>query len=633
MNLNIICSAALVFSLLLFVLSAVIGAVLHRRAQKNKELGGKRRIFTPFQVFVLCFFLAAVAILFPAYYVDYFKAESGFLKVAKSLLLSMQNVLRLITLDSDFDNIRDFLADPSRIHPILCEIYSIYSAILFIAAPILTAGFLLSFFRNASSMLRYSLSPCRELYVMSELNERSLALAKNILSEGKVGRIVIFTDVFEKGEEQNYERVFNARQMGAICVKKDVVDLGLKYARKCTRKVYLIGDDEDENIKQALKLINRHRGKKYDNKNLAFYVFSKTVESEALLDSIEKGKMIVRRVNESHNLALLEMQTHPIFKGLKPIDGVKQIRLAIIGVGGYGTELLKAVCCLGQMPGYKIEVHVFDKENVKARLKAVAPEFIQFNGNTEEGEAQYNIVFHRFRDIGKKGFIEKFSSINNYTGVYVTLGEDEMNIETAIRVRQALRRKNFLEKTPIYAVVYDPTKVELMAEGGLKTRSATEDLTPEDSLIAGTKKINENGDYNITLIGSLSECFSLKNIEQEELEKKAKELHLSWSQTAADKEAAEKSFNQFEYNRKSSMMQAVYRDLREGCGLYRMKEDTPEGKAHNDLLRLYEHRRWNVYLRSEGYVRGTYKSHVAKTHPQLRPFNELPEEERKKDDF
>ncbi len=623
MNLNIMCSVALVFSLLLFVLSAVIGAVLHRMERKNKELGGKRRVFSPFQVFVLCFFLATVAILFPVYYADYFKAEAGFLKVVKSLLLSMQNVLRLITLDGDFDNIRDFLLDPSRINPVLGETYSIYSAILFIAAPILTAGFLLSFFRNASSMLRYSLRPCRELYVMSELNERSLALAKNILGEGKGGRIVVFTDVFEKGEEQTYERIYTARQMGAICVKKDVVDLGLKYARKCTRKVYLIGDDEDENVKQALKLINRHRGKKYDNKNLAFYVFSKTVESEALLDSIEKGKMIVRRVNESHNLALLEMQAHPIFKGLEPIDGVKQIRLAIVGIGGYGTELLKAVCCLGQMPGYKVEVHVFDKENVKARIKAVAPDFIALNGDTTEGEAQYNIVFHRLRDIGKKGFIEQFSSVDGYTGVYVTLGEDEMNIETAIRVRQALRKKDPREKTPIYAVVYDPTKVELMAEGGLKTMSG---------------EAEDNGDYDITFIGSLSECFSLKNIEQAELEKSAKELHLNWAKKSAQnkKEAiiqAEESFDRFEYNRRSSMMQAVYENLREGCGIHKMDEDTPEGRAQKDLLRLYEHRRWNVYMRGEGYVHGEHKSHVAKTHPQLHSYNELPETERKKDDF
>ena len=608
MDLNIACAVALGVSFFLIVFAIGVGVAMHRAELKNTGLEGRRRILTPFQVFILCFFFAAVSIFFPIYYVDYLAAETGFLKVIKAFLLAVQNVLRLITLNGEFNNIRDFLGDPSRINFALAACYSIYAAVIFVAAPLLTAGFVLSFFRNASAMLRYSLRPCRELYVMSELNAGSLALAKNILGERKRGRLVIFADVFEDGGEQNSELILSARRMGAICVKKDVTDLGLKYARKCRRKVYLIGKDEDENIGQALKLINRHRGTKYDKGDLEFYIFSKTAESEALLDSVDNGNMRVRRVNESFGLALTEMQIHPIFASAEE----KRICIAIVGFGGYGIQFLKTICCLGQMPGWTVELHVFDQGDAEGRLKAEAPELLSMNGQKIEGEAEYTIVFHDRINVRSAEFIEDFSSVEDYSGVYVTLGEDERNIETAMRLRAELARKG-LPAIPIYAVVYEPAKAEIVANGGLKNM--------------------EGEDYGITFIGSLRETYSPKMIEQRELEEKAAVLHMQWAETETEKRTARKKFEQYEYYRRSSMMQAIYRDLRTMLGYVRESDETSRGRVNNDILRLYEHRRWNTYMRGEGYIWGEKKDHIAKTHPLLIPFDALPEEEKKKDDF
>ncbi len=613
MSLNVICSVALGLSIFIIACAIVVGILLNRKELKSKNLEGRQRILTPFQLFILFFFFAAVVIFFPIYYVDYFAAESGFLKFIKAFLLAVQNVLRLITLNGEFDNIHDFLADTSRINSVLGGIYSIYSVIIFIAAPLLTAGFVLSFFRNASSMIRYGLRPCRKLYVMSELNESSLTLATDILSNKERGQLVVFTNVFEKVEEDNPEFVAQARRMGAICVKKDVTVLGLKYARKCERKIFLIGKNEDENVGQALKLIEWHRGKKYDDERLEFYVFSETAESEALIDSVDNGNMKVRRVNLSRNLALFEMRRHSIFENAVMNGTVKHICIAVIGAGGYGTELIKTICCLGQMPSYTVEIHVFDSINNKARFKAMMPEFMDINGKKIDGDAEYDIIFHDAVDVKDFGFIESFSAVKGYTGVYVTLGEDELNIETAMRIRTALKRNDSGSGVPIYAVVFDPAKAEIVTSGGLKNM--------------------DGEDYGITFIGSLQESYSIKNIEQRELEEKAAVLHTQWAETEEEKKAARKKFEQYEYYRNSSMVQAVYRDLRLELGYARESEETSEGRANNDLLRLYEHRRWNTYMRSEGYIRGEKKDHIAKTHKLLVPFDDLPEEEKKKDDF
>lgn len=609
MNLNIVCGVTLAVSLALIAVAVVIGASLRHAELKSTGTEGRRRVLTPFQVFLLCFFFATVTIFCPIYYIDYLAAETGFFKVIKAFLLSVQNVLRLITLNGDFDNVRDFLSDGTRINGTLASAYSVYAAFMILAAPLLTAGFVLSFFRDASAMLRYSLRPCRELYVMSELNERSLALAKNILEPKRRGRVIVFADVFEKNEK-DHELIFSARRLGAICVKKDVTDIGLKYARRCKRKIYLIGEDEDENLEQALKLINRHRKGKFDTKDLEFYAFCVSAESEALLDSIDNGNMKVRRVNGNFNLALGEMRNHPIFyetgKEGTVKEYVKDARIAIVGMGGYGMELVKMICCLGQMPERTVEVHVFDRDDAEQKLRTRAPEFMAFNNADIEGEAKYRIVFHK-TDVCGESFPEELSNIKGVTGVYVTLGEDESNIETAIRIRAALKRKNHADRTPVYAVVYDHVKADIVKKNGLTNM--------------------EGEKYEIEFIGSLRECYSKENIEQEYLEKIALELHLAWSEKDNVDNDKEK-FDRFEYYRRSSFVQAVYRDWREKL----INETGRQDREYNRMLRDYEHRRWNTYMRGEGYVRGA-KDHIAKTHPMLVPYGDLPESQEIKDDI
>ena len=279
-------------------------------------------------------------------------------------------------------------------------------------------------------------------------------------------------------------------------------------------------------------------------------------------------------------------------------------------MGGYGMELVKMICCLGQMPERTVEVHVFDRDDAEQKLRTRAPELLDYNNADIEGEAKYRIVFHK-TDVCGESFPDELSNIEGVTGIYVTLGEDEANVETAIRIRAALKRKNRDDKTPIYAVVYDQVKADIVEKNGLTNM--------------------EGESYKIEFIGSLRKCYSTDNIEQEYLEKIALELHLAWSEKD-NKEKDTEKFDRFEYYRRSSFVQAVYREWREKLigetGKERMRQD----REYNRMLRDYEHRRWNTYMRGEGYVRGV-KDHIAKTHPMLVPYGNLPESEEIKDDI
>ena len=58
--------------------------------------------------------------------------------------------------------------------------------------------------------------------------------------------------------------------------------------------------------------------------------------------------------------------------------------------------------------------------------------------------------------------------------------------------------------------------------------------------------------------------------------------------------------------------------------------DRTEQEKH--VLRLLEHRRWNAYMRSEGYVYSEKRNNLAKTHNCLVTFDLLSQKDKEKDD-
>ncbi|MBQ7793788.1 MAG: hypothetical protein IJ366_04635 [Clostridia bacterium] len=95
----------------------------------------------------------------------------------------------------------------------------------------------------------------------------------------------------------------------------------------------------------------------------------------------------------------------------------------------------------------------------------------------------------------------------------------------------------------------------------------------------------------------------------------------------------EEDFWRFEYNSKSSIASAIHRRAKIECNIpgadVEVSQRTEEEKYN---LRRLEHRRWNAYIRSEGYTYGEIRNDLAKTHNCLVPFDELPPHEQEKDD-
>ena len=530
--------------------------------------------------------------------------ESSGYGVCRAILLSIFNSIQIFAGGCEFAVIREGLEFcPSGIN----IIYQIWAAILLVLAPIFTFGFVLSLFKNLSANVKYVASFFNDVYIFSELNEKSLVLAKDIKSNNK-DSVIVFTDVFEANEESSFELIEESKKLRAICFKNDVLAVNFnKHSSKRAISFFTIGANETENLNQALKLLEKFKNR--ENTNL--YVFSTNVESELLLSSTEHSAVKVRRVNEVRSLInrILYEKGNIIFDSARDNgSGAKDISAIVIGMGRHGTEMVKALSWYGQMDGYNLEINAFDKDSLaKEKFMALAPELMSedYNGVTVEGEAQYKIDIHSGLDVDTVSFAKEISKINNATYVLVALGNDEVNIKTAVNLRMYFERMKI--HPVIQAIVYN---------------------SQQKRALSGVKNF-KGQEYDIDFIGDMEFSYVVDVIIDSELEEDALNRHLKWGE--------EKDFWNYEYNYRSSVASAIHMKARIECKIPGADKNTDElTQKEKHIIEVLEHKRWNAYMRAEGYVFSgstdkSSRNDLAKMHHDLVDFSSLTEEEKRKD--
>ncbi|MBQ8894762.1 MAG: hypothetical protein IJ043_10205 [Clostridia bacterium] len=549
------------------------------------------RLFTPSNILFAGVLVSALLLFIPIY-INTTKANGGGL--LEALFLSIYNMICLFVVNSDFE----FLAQSvAALSPALYSGYSIFLSILFVLAPVLTFGFVLSFFKNITAYQKFLFNFRTEAYIFSELNEKTLALAESISRQpGK--RMFVFSDVFEKEEEQSYEMVEKARELGAVCFKKDIVTINFSmHSKSSPLHFFTMGADQSENISQALKLMELYRTRE----NTHLYVLSTQVEAEMLLANAESGCIKVRRINEVQSLIYRNLNE----TGLKIFENAKDGRISavVVGMGNHGTEMTKALAWFCQMDGYQVHIDSFDKDQkAPSKFRALCPELMAQNGNfTDDGEAMHQITVHGDMDVETAEFTEAIRSLKDVTYVMVALGNDELNIKVAVRLRVLFEQMGI---TPIIqAIVYNSEKSAALT--GITNHSGQS--------------------YEISFIGDLKSTYSYEVVLDCDLEEEGLARHLKWGD--------EESFWRYEYNYRSSVASALHKRMKIACGMPGI-ELPPEKRGEKELwaLRRLEHRRWNAYMRAEGFVYAPERNNLAKTHHCLVTFDLLSEKDKMKDD-
>lgn len=566
------------------LLAAIVISIWLKRKKIHKG------IVTPLNCMLAGCFLSAFLLFVPIYYTNLMETE---FTVLETLLLSLLDTISLFTINVDSSIVSEGVGGA----PVwLSGYYSVFAFILYVIAPIMTFGFLLSFLKNVSAYLRYLFSYGKHIYIFSELNEKSIALASDIVKNHEKVRI-LFGNVFEKNEETTFELIEQARKLNAICFKKDVTAVDFKmHSKEREIHIFVMGKDEMENLNHTIYFIDHYK----ERKSTFLYLLTNGIESELLLAGKDKGHMRVRRINEPAALItrVLYEEGTDIFDSALPVSQTeKQITAVVVGMGSYGTEMVKALSWYCQMDGYTVQIHAFDKDKLaEERFAALCPELMG---------SEYAITVHGDVDIETKTFATEIAKLNHATYVFVALGSDSENIKAAVQLRMLFERNG--AKPKIHAVVYNS-----------EVKEALQNVT------------NFNGQaYNIDFTGDVQTSYSEKVIMDFEVEEEALQRHLKWGK--------EEAFWKYEYNYRSSIASALHMRARIHCGIPGATKATEALTAEErDVIEQLEHRRWNAYMRSEGYIYSgspnkETRNDLGKMHHNLSDFSALSEEDKRKD--
>lgn len=580
-------------------LGCVVLAALLPLIFNSSNLGKKSKL-SPFKMLMGGVFIASLLAFIPIHSAG---CGSSFLNGCRVFLLSAMNAMQLFGMGCEFEVV---LSGIDACPEYLTAWYLAWAAALMVLAPFFTFGVVLSLFKNAQAHLQYLGGFFKKTYIFSHLNEKALVLASDIAGKNKKA-LIVFTNAFDEGDAQE-DLVERARKLGAILFKKDiqVTDFG-RHSRKKEIYFFAIGENETENLNRALMLIERYK----DRKNTRLYVFSTKVDSELVLTSADKGNIKVRRVNETESLInyLLYEQGDVIFQSaVENPEGNKHISAVIVGMGRHGLKMVKSLAWFCQMDGFTTEIHAFDRDPLaKDKFVTMAPELMSpaYNGVVMPGEAQYQITVHSGLNVETDSFAREIRKLTNATYVLVALGNDDINIRTAVNLRMYFERMKI--HPVIHAIVYDSRQKKALQ--GIRN-------------FAGQ-------DYDITFIGDMEDSFSESVIIDSKLENDALARHLKWGKEA--------EFWAYEYNYRSSIASAIHmhaRVLRGIPGADKREEDLTDGERL--IIEKLEHRRWNAYMRAEGYIYSgstekQSRNDLGKMHHDLVDYSSLGEEEKRKD--
>jgi TRAP-type C4-dicarboxylate transport system permease small subunit len=150
----------------------------------QKMPGKKIQVLSCVNCLMATVFLTLMMLVFPI-----FAAEmgSGVSNTVKSIMLSVPTSVTVFLVDCDYSIFTEFA---QTLNPALGAAYGFLSITLLFAAPLLTFGFILSFFKNIRAYWRLFWSFRADLYVFSELNAKALTLAADIKTNHPRAKII-----------------------------------------------------------------------------------------------------------------------------------------------------------------------------------------------------------------------------------------------------------------------------------------------------------------------------------------------------------------------------------------------------------------------------------------------------------
>jgi len=642
----------IIILLILSIASFIIGIIVFIRQNtlsKNKGKSLNSKLYKP----TLCLFLSILLLRFSTSFYGIILVNEDIdnegLNLLEGLLNSFAHTMQTFSLDAEYtDTItigKELFANEFE-NNILSVFYGLYTAFLNILAPIAGGAILLGILTNAFPRLQLWFKPFRKKYIFSELNDKAVYLAKDIIEEARNERktflkklfkrlpLIVFTDAYvDSNNEIRSELLRKAKEIGAICIKNDLLELIFINTYELD---YMLLDEEDINNIHTLTTLTTDKKRYWKiNCNIRICIFSQNSEVSSIVDKIykmapkdEKGNLklsnvLIKVVQEYTSIAYNLLFDVPLYYPLltkyqSGYSGNKELVLTIIGGGRIGTEIFLAAYWCGQMLNCKLKINVITENSnqFKASINHINPEILQSGEERNkllrvypnqksiyaEPYASFNFYSVNVETIELYSILDKKDKNNNSMLLsdyfIITLGSDEMNMNIAADINRKIQKEmfnnNLRNHLPVIAYsIYDTNTKEVL-----------------NSLDA------QNNNSYLYAFAALRNIYSCKNIFMKYLDELAYKLSKKHS------EIDMKIFLKNDYNYWSSITRVLHRKYKMySVDLIKNRDEENDKILANYLeivnsdkleykdiimkLTWLEHRRWNAFLRTKGFVAPT----------------------------
>ena len=559
---------------------------------------------------LVCLFVATYIVYIPAYLVTY-----DFLS---GLIGGFVHVLQVITIDAD---IMEFYAviNEEIGNCAFTKVYMVLLGILHITLPTISALTAVTvLFRCFSSMRLFFANNCmKTMFVFSEVNERTLQLAKSL---EKIKCNIVFANSTENSLNNE-----NDSKRGFIFKEESISELNIRSKRGKDIYFFCISENEDSSLSHTLQLIEKFsKLEDVEQEYIHIYQFSKYHDYTVFIDSSDKAAIDVQCINEYEMLLYNLLHQYPLFEYART-----DINVLLHGLSPINIVALKTIAWCGQLSGYSIKITVVGMD-IKKQVEELRLSVPGLFTN------RYCIEFYDCSN--EKEIVDTISCYcadANY--VIVSEATDNETMKCGIRLRRLFYKlsQGFDYCPPIFCYIQEPSKFNIVKN------LATAESNPKRKM-----------SYNLVPFGSLEEVYTYKNLIDSELEKLAKNVHLAYEEIFSDVSInvsdALKRYNVFEVNKRSNRANALHiRYKLNLLGLdYTEKLDVEVvnmcdyyTKESLEKLSVSEHNRWMAFLETEGWEpstkeevylykesgisKGRHNCPILKMHPYICEYEKL----------
>lgn len=261
---------------------------------------------------MIAVFIALFFIYLPVYLWNYEPlSDKNTTFIVRPVMLCIHNALRTFILDGEADMVIKNLYETEEQgcgYDLFRVLYSVYTIFLYIVAPLLTFGTVLSYFSSFFGNLKLFFTVKRPVCVMSELNERSVILADSILeryrnekaggdAKAKKSKdpLIVYMDI-RKRDETDEQLLLAAQRQHAVQLRQNVENFSMNGWYSGRVEIFLIGDEKQEaqNVRQAVSIVSRMEKKAAEDladkpeKEKKSKLFSKKTDKEYTITDLNR---------------------------------------------------------------------------------------------------------------------------------------------------------------------------------------------------------------------------------------------------------------------------------------------------------------------------------------------------------